>query len=354
MGNLGKLARKSSVRSLSNIFHRGDKSGDGDSGGVSSDAVSEFGVPGAAMTNSKDTRKKGGVADPTVAHVTVELESGAAAGMTPAAALVRKHQEKERVQREADEAKRRASAAAAGGDSPKSKLLEKEKEKLKNASAANNSGRKLGDKKKWGFGGFSRSSSSTSLRQDALNASTSVPVAARAHTPSPPSSAAPSPVFDSPNMSAQGSTSSIEHKEHAGPDPASRPSLDGIQFDTWRKGASPARFATDDDEDDEGFDDRTPRQSVEILGDNGAGPYDDWDGEPPNGASFFDDDTASFTNGSGTMHAEPEEYDDGGHDGRSGQKIPERPSRHAKPAKGILKCKRVPCDQQDTRLIFAM
>jgi hypothetical protein len=355
MASFGKLGRKSSVRSLSNLFSRSERDKSEDAS--RSDAVSEFGVPGAAMSSSKD-RKKGGIADPAIAHVTVEVESGSGSGMTPAEALVRKHQEKERVLKEAEAAKRRAAGVTSaiplpgGPESPRSKLLEKEKEKLKNAS-----GKKAGTGKKWGLGAFSRSASSSSLRQDAALA------ANESKASSPASSAAPSPIFDqsgqiSANTSASSSSprvdSETEHHEHLG-EPAVRPSLDGIQLDSWRKtGLQPSsglpagaiQFADDDADsivdDDEGYDDRTPRQSMEILGEEqSAGPYADWDGEPPS-SSFFEDDTASFKNSDGDLshryQADPDEYDDdGGHDGRFGQKVPERPPHYVRPAKGILK-----------------
>ena len=357
MASFGKLSRKNSVRSLSNIFNRSEKNPDH----PTSDAVSEFGVPGAALSSGKD-RKKGGAVAPSVAQVTVEIESGSSSGMTPAAALVKKHQEKERMQQEAEAAKKRAVVPSqntplpASSDSLKSKLLEKEKEKLKNASM------KKGTVKTWGLKAFSRNASSSSLKEDAKATTSS--------SPSPPSSAAPSPIFDSPgNTSADTSNEShspvqrnipdIPSRKYNQEEPAFRPSLDNVQLDSWRKTTSSSassaaslpvgaiQYGDDDidslsdDDNDEGFDDRTPRQSLEVLGDVEDGTYADWDGEPPN-ASFFDDDTASFKTSEGEntarlYHGASNVYDDGGLDGRSGQKIPDRPPPNARPTKGILK-----------------
>lgn len=434
MGNFGKLARKSSVRSLSNLFHRDkdskgndeDESTHNNNGGgrATSDAVSEFGVPGAAMLSSKD-RKKGGIANPSVAHVTVELERGeaskaAASGMTPAEALVRSHQERERIQREEQEKLRLAQLAAStssttkGGTndtSPRSKLFEKEKERLKSQGAG-----KKSLTKKFSFGAFQRSASSSSLRQEALNAAAlagggggskeEVRGTDSPHSSSSSSSTHPSPIFDSSATSSSSVSPVIyQHEldtnEYTKPlEVDFRPSLDGIQFDSWRKtggggsgsgstvvqsgslptGAYVHHGGSEDydsinDDDDEGFDDRTPRQSVEMMADQHHhhhnphqqpqqeqqyqhhhhqvhgqhGQYSDWDGEPPN-ASFFEDDTASFrdesdhtsrSNASNQapfyLH-EPEEYSsDSGADGRNGQAIPKRPPPHARPSKGILK-----------------
>lgn len=400
MGNFGKLARKSSVRSLSNLFHRdreskgneGDDSAHQHHGGrATSDAVSEFGVPGAAMLSSKD-RKKGGLANPSVAHVTVELERGeagrsaGASGMTPAEALVRSHQERERIQREEQEKLRLAQLAAlakegSSDSSPRSKLLEKEKERLKSQGAG-----KKSLTKKFSFGAFQRSASSSSLRQEALNAAAASAPPSRdelrgtdlPHSSSSSSSTHPSPIFDS-SATSSSSVSPVIYQHDLDTNDFSkpldvdfRPSLDGIQFDSWRKtGVAPAQQSAatlpagayvhhgEEDydsvdhqgEDDEGFDDRTPRQSVEMMADHPTGPgqYSDWDGEPPN-ASFFEDDTASFRDESDNtsrsnvssqapfyLH-EPEDYSsDSGADGRNGQAIPKRPPPHARPNKGILK-----------------
>lgn len=394
MGNLGKMARRSSVKSLSNIFHRhsdkhADESLNGSHSRVNSDAVSEFGVPGSA---SRDRKAKGLAVNPSMARVTAEVDRRGqpSGGMTPAEALVRNHQiaekEREKAARAAMEEQMQKSAVAlanskigkvGGGpssanavtDSPRSKLLAKEKEKLKQQNAGKKSG-----PKKWGFGAFGK--------KDNGNSGTVSPETSR--TPSPASSsAAPSPTFDSSvGSSSSPSTSQsspavdqgeVEHRENAAPQISDlRPSLDGIAFDSWRKTSTPtvrSRFHSDatapgedEDEDDEGqtiddflredsSDDRTPRQSMEVLGDNsGSTGYSDWDGEPPNSSSFFDDDTASFnedrtatTTATGKFFPEPEGYyeeeedDDGGHDGRSGQQIPARPPPNARPAKGILK-----------------
>ena len=355
MASFGKLGRKNSVRSISNIFNRSDKSSDY----IANDAISEFGVPGAAMASSKD-RKKGGLANPSVAHVTVEMESGADSGMTPAAALVRKHREKERLQQEADAVRRRAAGTPSAiplppsTDSPKSKLLVSEKEKLKNASGKRSTGRK------WGLGAFNRTASSTSLNHDAA--------AGVSRSPSPPSSAAPSPIFDSPaNTSGETSidsqspvqeTNERMHKEYAH-EPVYQPSLDNVELDTWRRNAPvayssnlPAEAMEFGDKDvdvlaneDAEPDDQTPSNDVTELGELHDDSFADWDGEPPS-TSFFEDDTASIKLPEGETTARyfptpavEDMYDDGGADGRSGQKIPERPPAHARPTKGILKRK---------------
>lgn len=364
MGNLGKLARKSSVKSLSNIFHRGEKSTSSDS--LRSDAVSEFGVPGT-LSAPKD-RRKGGTATPHVAYVTAELESGtsASSGMTPAAALVRKHQEKERLQLEAE--KKAAAALAAAqrksaipmsptttGDSPRSRMLEKEKEKLKNNKK--NGGKKFGGlfgNKKDKEGSIVTTSSPTSEQQQQQQQQQL--------------EASPSPVGSS-NRSAS-PVVEITNSTLPPQIPDIRPSLDGITFDSWRK-AGPTKLRAGDpydedfdqqnglldddddgDDDDEGFDDQTPRQSIEILGDAQQQQQQQYQQYSQHGgqSSVFEDDTASYrvvgpAESDTTIHsfgpashtADPEEYDDGGHDGRSGQAIPERPPRNARPAKGILK-----------------
>lgn len=397
MGNFGKLARKSSVRSLSNLFHR-DKHDDeasslgGNGRKVTSDAVSEFGVPGAAMVSSKD-RKKGALADPSVAHVTVELERGDAvraggvSGMTPAEALVRKHQERERLQREEQERHARARTASASSvntvnstgstqdiPSPRSRLLEKEKERLK----AQNAGKKSLTKK-FSFGAFGKSTaSSASLRQEALHAAAANGQNIKDEDKESPrsssssSSVNASPIFDSSATSSSSASPVIlqhdlDTKEFSKPlDIDFRPSLDGIQLDTWRKGPAAlggVSLATgihrehafhDEEENDEGFDDRTPRQSMELIGDQSmsstnTGNYSDWDGEPPDTTSYFDDDTASFreepevNRPNATPFYKHQQQDqegyssDGGADGRNGQAIPKRPHPSARPSKGILK-----------------
>lgn len=398
MGNFGRLARKSSVRSLSNLFHRDNhdrednECGDHTGSKAASDEVSEFGVPGAAMLSSKD-RKKGSIADPSIAHVTVELERGEAAkaGMTPAAALARKHQERERAQKLEEEeriirSRTASTTSSVGGDnaksrnqqevtSPRSKLLEKEKERLKNQNAG-----KKSLAKKFSFGAFSKSASSSSLRQEALHASTNSSKQQAEDKDSPrssssSSSANASPIFDSSATSSSSASPvilqhEVDTRQFAKPlDIDFRPSLDGVQLDTWRNGPAAIsgismhplerRLEVQDEENDEGFDDRTPRQSMELIGDQSTsstqtGNYSDWDGEPPNGASFFDDDTASFRDEADHaamshvankipfyIQQEPEEYaSDSGADGngRNGQAIPKRPPPHARPAKGILKC----------------
>lgn len=389
MASFGKLGRKSSVRSLSNIFGKSDKASDDGAASTRQhdDAVSEFGVPGAAVSSSKD-RSRNSTGNTVSNSPYASAPDAASAGMTPAEALVRSHQEKERKLLEQETARKRALGAqsaiplpSSGPTSPRSKLLEKEKEKLlKNASGAGKKGRK------WSLGAFSRSASSTSLREDAAigarkhtrENSNSSGSGSRDSTPSPTASATASPIFDvsapmSANTSATSTTSMSDYLNDDRDKP--RPSLDNIQLDAWRHTGSSSlslvdlRFGDDEQEEIgrpraasfngeedqeeadfdevENVDDRTPRQSIEILGDapeasSAQQAYGDWDGEPPN-ASFFEDDTASFRDGSETEDSrryfpEPEEYyDDGGHDGRFGQKLPDRPPSHIRPAKGILK-----------------
>lgn len=338
IGSLGKLGRKSSVRSLSNLFHRGPNDR-GESitnhSNVSSDAVSEFGVPGAAISSSKDRPKRSGLSTSYTTSDTAVPSQKNAAGMTPAAEMVRKHQEREKAEEE-----RKAALAAATSavpiHSPRSKLLEKEKERLKNA---NKDGKKSLTKK-FSFSAFAKNKS---VADAPTPASTDIKNSLKTAT----EESSVIPVSAGSQVLEEGAEIDDAHLEHATPTDW-RPSLDNIKLDSWRHNADGVAVPASASQtslingDDEGFDDRTPRQSMEIMGDV---PGDVWDGEAPT-ASFFDDDTASFnqsqddSHSSGRFFPEPEDvYDDGGHDGRSGQAIPERPHPSARPTKSILKSK---------------
>lgn len=177
LGQMGKLARRNSLMSLTKAFKGKDKDGD--------DAPE----PKA----SKKDKKKGQVATATTSHVTAEIESSHTAGMSPAAALAKKHQlqyaEQEAAQLAAAAAKLapprsfavhartdsnasdassvRAPAVKSGwgrskttddvveGGAARARAAEKEKEKLKSRKP-----------RKWGvFGGGSSSSSPAPLAE---------------------------------------------------------------------------------------------------------------------------------------------------------------------------------------------
>lgn len=156
VGNLGKLARRSNIKGITNMFNK-----DKDAGreGLHNDdfgtlpTSSQHDRSASETPNSRKEKlsgKKGTPASASVSHATVELEarpnSSFDAGMTPAASYVRQHQlqmraEAERIAKEKAEAERRAmnnsearSINSNKADSNNSQLtmIEKEKERLKN------------------------------------------------------------------------------------------------------------------------------------------------------------------------------------------------------------------------------
>ncbi|KAH8921159.1 hypothetical protein BT69DRAFT_354384 [Atractiella rhizophila] len=165
IGNMAKLGRRGSLMSLGSMFNK-DKETDNEDGETTTLTDSK--------TKKKD-KKKSAAAIASVSHVTAELDKGAnptlVNGMTPAEALVKKHQ--------AMYAEQEAAAAAARGhgrtpstassvvstattgtivgrsrtaedaiDAAKARAAEKEKDKLKSRKP-----------RSWGFGSFGGSSS---------------------------------------------------------------------------------------------------------------------------------------------------------------------------------------------------
>lgn len=129
LGQMGKIARRNSLMGLTKAFKSKDKS----------------------STNEDDGKSRAAVAN--VSHVTAEVESGTQGGMSPAAALVKKHQEQYAAQeKEAAEKREKTRAKTTDdvveGGLAKSRMLEKEKERLKSRKG-----------RKWGFGSSSVSSS---------------------------------------------------------------------------------------------------------------------------------------------------------------------------------------------------
>lgn len=85
LGQLGKLARRSSMMSLTKAFGRKDKE------------ENEVGEETSSSNGKKKDKKKAGLAPASVAHVTAELDSTTSPalsdGMSPAAALAKRHQQ---------------------------------------------------------------------------------------------------------------------------------------------------------------------------------------------------------------------------------------------------------------------
>lgn len=167
VGNIGKFARKSNLKGLTNMFKEKE---DGRQGLHSDD----FGItPADEVAAAKAGRKdKGGKALPasaSVSHAVVELESTSSgardSAMTPAASYVRQHQlqmrqqaEEDRIAREKAEAERLASVNKGVRTKNKTtddmtesrqKMIEKEKERLKS---------KRGWRKRLGVGSLGSSS----------------------------------------------------------------------------------------------------------------------------------------------------------------------------------------------------
>lgn len=162
----GRLNKRGSLGSIGSMFSK-DKDRD-------NDAASEMGVPGSAKEGKlkKKDKKKAALAAAHVAHVTIEQEQAPEkSGMTPAAALAQRHQQRfaeqeaaaaEAAAKTEQEAKQR-EVDRQKTDDKRLRGIEKEKEKLK--------GRK---QKKWGMGSFSGSnsfgtaSSTTSVDRNAI------------------------------------------------------------------------------------------------------------------------------------------------------------------------------------------
>ncbi|KAL8278438.1 hypothetical protein RQP46_009128 [Phenoliferia psychrophenolica] len=96
----GKLARRNSLMSLTKAF-KSNKDKDG------VEAVDPSAPPKAGKKDGKD-KKKGQLATANVSHVTAEIEAAQTAGMSPAAALAKKHQ----LQYAEQEAQQLAASAA--------------------------------------------------------------------------------------------------------------------------------------------------------------------------------------------------------------------------------------------------
>jgi hypothetical protein len=152
VGNLGKLAKRSNIMGLTNMFNRDKENGraglhSDDFGTLPVSSDREAPIGSSADTTGKSKMKKGALAQASVSHATVELERTADSGigdanMTPAASYVRQHQlqmraEAERLAREKAEAERIAMSNKAksktmeDGVEGRQKMIEKEKERLK-------------------------------------------------------------------------------------------------------------------------------------------------------------------------------------------------------------------------------
>lgn len=113
LGNIGKLARRNSLAGITSLFKdKKDKDGDEE---------------GSGKKSKKKKGEKGVAADPSVSHVTAELDrsdwtaSPDLAGLSPAARLARQHTLKsnaEAAARAKAEAEARAAASAQGGALP--------------------------------------------------------------------------------------------------------------------------------------------------------------------------------------------------------------------------------------------
>ncbi|MCO5565595.1 hypothetical protein L7F22_019269 [Adiantum nelumboides] len=164
VGNLGKFARRSNIKGITNMFNKDKDSGkeglhNDDFGTLPTSSQHDKGQSAQSKlpdTSKRDglNAKKGSPATASVSHATVELEArnnnnSNDSGMTPAASYVRQHQlqmqiraENERIAREKAEAERKAmnnannlSGKAKTTDdmnSSQKTMIEKEKERLKN------------------------------------------------------------------------------------------------------------------------------------------------------------------------------------------------------------------------------
>lgn len=281
----GRLGKRGSLGSIGSMFSK-DKDRD-------SDAMSEMGVPGSLGSSSKlkkKDKKKAALAAAHVAHVTIEQEHPPqGSGMTPAAALVHRHQQQEaaaaeaaaRAQKEAEQAK---EAERSKIDDKRLRGIEKEKEKLK--------GRK---QKKWGMGSLSGSSS----------------------------------------LGTASSTTSLDRHQGVGEfgeASSHRDDAGSINEQYFQDNASL-------------MEDRTPRASVDL--DTSIQQYERLDlgatAASERLESYFDDDTASFRGGGGSgmntprsLHEESgSEYEGSLYRGK--QTYHAEPMKSFRPVKGILK-----------------
>ncbi|KAN0062913.1 bud neck involved protein [Thecaphora frezii] len=148
VGNLGKLARRHSLMTLTNMFNK-DKEREGrdglhnDSFGTLPGSADDSAIgSGANGKGRKSKSKKASPSTASITHATVELESsrGSESGMTPAASYVRQHQLQMQQQaemeakaaRERAEAEAKASKAAdTSASNTRQKMIEEEKQKMK-------------------------------------------------------------------------------------------------------------------------------------------------------------------------------------------------------------------------------
>lgn len=161
LGQMGKMARRNSLMSLTKAFKK-DSTKDRDD----SKSLNELQLAGSGSTSQGNLtaqdgkKKKSTAAVANVSHVTAEIESQRYEGMSPAAALAKKHQqqyaeqeaaaaaaaealERERaLQRQQQEQQQQQQQREMSKSS--NRMLEKEKEKLKKQAA--------GGGRKWGFG----------------------------------------------------------------------------------------------------------------------------------------------------------------------------------------------------------
>ena len=148
VGGLGKLARKSNLMGITNMFNKDKDRGDEDKFGA---------IGGEDDSGAKGSKKKGkkastgSAASPSISHATAESDGGNASssqqmesGMTPAAYYVRQMQEAEARAEAAAKAARDAEAARSAAKGNKTtddvqgdrqKMIEKEKARLKSKRA---------------------------------------------------------------------------------------------------------------------------------------------------------------------------------------------------------------------------
>lgn len=169
IGNMGKIARRSSMMSLSKAFGGKKK----DKGDTASDSGGE-----EPLKMSKKDRKKAQASGTSVSHATVEIEPHEN-GISPAAALAKKQQrlyaEQDAARQKAKEEAERAAEREASRSAQKSSFMVHER----NGSSASlasmaGGGKEKKKKSKWGFGGkkdkenhHQNDDSNSSFRDDA-------------------------------------------------------------------------------------------------------------------------------------------------------------------------------------------
>ncbi|KAM0754191.1 hypothetical protein T439DRAFT_173421 [Meredithblackwellia eburnea MCA 4105] len=137
LGQMGKLARRNSLMGLTKAF-KSNKDKDKDEDGVLAVDPSN-----PASKLSKKDKKKGAVASANVSHVTAEVESSSSmTGMSPAAALAKKHQ----LQYAQQEAAAAAAAAAQMGP-PRSFTVHARTESAASEASSIKSGKSWGRSK---------------------------------------------------------------------------------------------------------------------------------------------------------------------------------------------------------------